>query len=309
MVSEALTQAFEKATSDYLVVMNEDGLVQYANPAFLRALLPGGEAKGKPLISLLDEESATRAELAMSKTGRGCQQVELNHALGDGKAHPVLYNLCRVAGGVVGIGRDKTADLKLMGKIVKLNMQLEEKQAKLAEANARLEQLAITDHVTGLYNRHHFFSITEHLFEEAVRYKLPLCCFMIDADHFKDVNDTLGHIFGDYVLKMIADRFRQLTRRCDVLARYGGEEFVMVAPNTDLETAQVLAERLRAAIDREPIVLGNTSRHVTVSVGVSGTELIPKGPFEELLHTADQAMYVVKQRGRNGCCIFSPKKD
>jgi diguanylate cyclase (GGDEF)-like protein len=187
----------------------------------------------------------------------------------------------------------------LLGEIVQLNIQLEEKQTELADANVRLEQLAITDQITGLYNRHHFFDVVRHIFEEARRYKLPLCCFMLDADHFKALNDTHGHMFGDQVLRGISDRLKANTRRSDVLARYGGEEFVMVAPNTDMATASLLAERLRACIAREPFTLGTTTARVTISLGVAGTEVVDKGPFDELLVCADRALYRAKQGGRN----------
>ncbi len=146
----------------------------------------------------------------------------------------------------------------------------------------------------------------QHFFEEARRYGQALICFMLDVDHFKSINDTYGHMFGDHVLKTIAERLKEATRRSDLLARYGGEEFILVAPNTDLGTAQMLAERLRTSIEREPFTQGNTATKVTISIGLAGTEVIREGPFEHLLDSADQALYTAKRTGRNRWVVFSP---
>jgi len=302
-MSDSLPLAVANSTSDFLIVLDEQGKLRYANPAFIRVLLNGRPAEGQDLTRMLDAPSAERAHSAIASALAGkndeTHHVELFHVDPGGHSKPVFYTLSRVEGGVAAIGRDKTADLELLGEIVQLNMQLEEKQTELADANARLEVLAITDQITGLYNRHHFFEVVRHIFEEARRYRLPMCCFMLDADHFKHLNDNHGHMFGDLVLREIGDRLRRNTRRSDILARYGGEEFVMVAPNTDMATAKLLAERLRACVDREPFTLGSTTARVTISLGVAGTEIVDSGPFDELLVCADRALYRAKQGGRN----------
>jgi len=313
------------STSEFLIVLDESGRVRYANPAFSRAILDGASAAGQDFFALVDEPSAERGREALAATlsavNGEAHQVELFHH-GPDRPRPIFYTLsrsnCGESGGgprldgggesgatrpdgvfVAAVGHDKTADLEFLGEIVQLNMQLEEKQTELADANTRLEQLAITDHLTSLYNRHHFFSVVQHIFEEARRYKLPLCCFMIDADYFKNLNDDHGHQFGDHVLRVIADRLRRATRRSDVLARYGGEEFILAAPNTDLKTAAMLAERLRKCIYQEIFVLGPAAARVTISVGYSGTEIVAANAFDDLLRAADKALYLAKQTGRN----------
>jgi len=262
-------------------------------------------------FSLVDASSSPQGREALSHLESGSRHVELYHYTPDGRIHPVHYALYRVHLDelelVAGIGRDKTPDLELLGEITKLNIELEKKQRELEDAYARMEQLAITDHVTGLYNRHHFFAFAQHFYEEARRYGLPLSCLMLDVDHFKAINDRHGHIFGDHVLKTIAERLKANTRRADVLARYGGEEFVLVTPSTDLRTAQILGERIRVAIERQPMTLGHETANVTASIGISGTELVSKGPFEDLLHSADQALYTAKRTGRNRSVVSSPE--
>ncbi len=306
---EKLALSLSDGTPDYIFVMEEEGRLLFANPAFVQAVLGGESLAGQNLFSLVDAASGERARRTVISLAGGPQQVELYHVGQDGRLFGVLYSLCRAEGGVAGIGRNKTPDLELLGEVVQLNQELEEKQVELAEANARLEQMATTDHLTGLYNRHYFSSVVQHLYDEARRYKLPLCVTMMDVDHFKSVNDGFGHVFGDHVLKVTAERLVAGTRRSDLLARYGGEEFVLVTPNTDLRIALMLADRLRQAIEHDPYVLGSTTLTVTASLGISGTELVATGPFRELLESADQALYQAKRSGRNRCCVYKPSED
>jgi diguanylate cyclase (GGDEF)-like protein len=312
---ERLAVALANSTSEFLIVLDESGGVRYANPAFSRAILGGQAADGQNLFALVDEASAERGRETLAATLSSVNgerhQVELFHRCAN-RPGPIFYTFSKISAesggalrldgaesGVAAVGHDKTADLEFLGEIVQLNMQLEEKQTELADANVRLEQLAITDEITGLYNRHYFFSVVQHIFEEARRYKLPLCCFMLDADHFKGLNDNYGHPFGDHVLRGIADRLRRATRRSDILARYGGEEFIMAAPGTDLKTAAFLAERLRSCIEKEVFAQGATAVRVTISVGYAGTEAISAESFDDLLRAADKALYAAKLSGRN----------
>jgi diguanylate cyclase (GGDEF)-like protein len=307
---ERLAVALANSTSDFLIVLDESGGVRYANPAFTRIVLHGQEAEGQDLFALVDEASAERGRDALAATlstmNGESHQVELFHSLCQDRPRPIFYTFSRIEEGVAAVGHDKTADLEFLGEIVQLNMQLEDKQAELADANARLEQLAITDQITGLYNRHHFFTVVGHIFEEARRYKLPLCCFMVDADHFKNLNDTHGHQFGDHVLRGIADRLRRATRRSDILARYGGEEFIMAAPSTDLKTAAMLAERLRHCIQEEIFSLSGAMARVTISLGYACTDAMTCATFDDLLRAADQALYSAKQAGRNRSQAYRP---
>ena len=307
---EALTVAFVNSATDYLLTLDLEGRLVFANRAFRNTFLGGAEPKGVDFISLVGPQSAPRLREVLRTLDSGGHQLEVVHQTPDGRIHPVHYSLChmdvedvRLVGAV---GRNKTADLELLGEITQLNLELQTKQQELGEAYGRLEQLAVTDQITGLYNRHYFFTVVQHFFEEARRYGQALSCFMLDVDHFKSINDTYGHMFGDHVLKTVAERLKANTRRSDLLARYGGEEFILVGPNTDLQTAQMLAERLRAAIEGEPFAQGNTKTKVTISIGLSGTELIREGPFEHLLDSADQALYSAKRTGRNRWVVFSP---
>jgi two-component system cell cycle response regulator len=120
---------------------------------------------------------------------------------------------------------------------------------------------------------------------------------MLDADHFKIVNDTYGHPTGDDVLREISARCRKTLRANDILGRYGGEEFVIVFPETNVEEAGAVAERLRAAVAANPIQVGEHALDVTVSIGVAAYS--PGHNVERMVERADAALYTAKQDGRN----------
>jgi diguanylate cyclase (GGDEF)-like protein len=120
---------------------------------------------------------------------------------------------------------------------------------------------------------------------------------MIDADHFKRINDTYGHQTGDEVLREISTRCRQTLRSNDVFGRYGGEEFLVVFPETTIDEAGAVAERLRVAVGGQPIQIGDKALEVTVSIGLASHA--PGHDLDKLVERADAALYAAKQSGRN----------
>lgn len=174
-------------------------------------------------------------------------------------------------------------------------------------ANERLERLAITDGLTGLYNHRHFRDHLQKEFDRASRYRLPLSCMIFDVDDFKKLNDTLGHLTGDMVLKEIAERTMKCVRKSDMIARYGGEEFVVIMPQTGREGAAVEGERIRAIIADTPFRDVPDERRVTVSCGVSVLEHDVMLNAEDLLRAADQALYQAKRNGKNQV-VIAPEK-
>jgi diguanylate cyclase (GGDEF)-like protein/PAS domain S-box-containing protein len=181
-------------------------------------------------------------------------------------------------------------------------------QAAIAIENARLfeqvQRLAVTDPLTNLHNRRYFFDIAHREMERARRYQSPLSLIMIDIDRFKEVNDTHGHLIGDMVLRQIADRLRGQLREIDVLCRYGGEEFVVLLPDTDLNAAYQVAERLRQAIVRTPIQAEDRHVQVTTSLGVAYMDG-ECHQIDDLIRYADQALYLAKSAGRNQSILWN----
>jgi len=174
----------------------------------------------------------------------------------------------------------------------------------IQEANDRLEQLAITDSLTGLYNRRYFHDRFEHEFERACRYRLPFSCVLFDIDNFKEVNDTCGHLVGDSVLKEVAQCMIACTRRVDILARYGGEEFVILLPQTNLQGAAVEAERMRSVIEKHSFPEVPKERNITISVGVAGLDSATMKESSDLLRAADTVLYEAKNRGKNCVVVY-----
>ena len=169
----------------------------------------------------------------------------------------------------------------------------------IQKANERLEVLAITDGLTGLYNHRYFRQRLEEEFERARRYSLPLSCMMLDVDNFKNFNDTYGHLLGDSVLRGVAACSLQTTRKSDIVARYGGEEFVVIMPQTGLEGASAEAERVRKEICHWPFEGVSGTCTVTVSIGVSVFDRESMPDCEALLRIADGALYQAKREGKN----------
>ncbi|HEX5659279.1 MAG TPA: diguanylate cyclase [Polyangiales bacterium] len=163
----------------------------------------------------------------------------------------------------------------------------------------QLRFLAQRDPLTQAYNRHHFWQLAHSEMARVKRYRRPLAMAMIDADHFKNVNDAHGHDVGDMVLRMIVDTCTDALRKNDVLARYGGEEFIVLLPETAPDGALAVVERLRERIASSPLTLDNGKQvTITVSVGLASLN-IPQEGFEALLKRADDALYAAKRNGRN----------
>ncbi|MCI0654440.1 MAG: diguanylate cyclase [Methylococcaceae bacterium] len=185
----------------------------------------------------------------------------------------------------------------LQAELSKEHAELEHRSKALALANRKLEQAANTDLLTGLPNRRYGLHRLDQEFAQAQRYGRPLSVMILDLDHFKSVNDSLGHAAGDEVLKYAARIMQQALRNFDTLCRWGGEEFIAIVPDTGLAAASKLAERLRCALASENPKGLALKRLVTVSIGVAA---YPAGrDVEHLLHLADQALYRAKDRGRN----------
>ncbi|MEO1543200.1 MAG: PleD family two-component system response regulator [Pseudomonadota bacterium] len=166
----------------------------------------------------------------------------------------------------------------------------------------RLEQtveLAMTDALTGLHNRHYMQSHLQKLVTDAIANERELSILIADIDHFKQVNDTYGHDVGDLVLKEFSQRLKQNTRGADLACRLGGEEFVLIMPDTPIQRAYQTGERLRALIAAEPFAIGNGAFiRVTTSVGLATLEMLDDTP-DALIKRSDNGLYAAKRRGRN----------
>lgn len=178
-----------------------------------------------------------------------------------------------------------------------LEHRVAERTQELVAANEQLEKLAITDPLTGAFNRRHMFTLLDNEWKRVQRTGDAMSILLLDVDHFKQINDTHGHVVGDGVLGRIVERCNHAVRGTDCLCRYGGEEFLVLLPFTDQDGAAVMGERLRSAVSAAPVVIDQQSITVTISIGVatfkSGESL------EALISRADQMLYSAKAAGRN----------
>lgn len=167
-----------------------------------------------------------------------------------------------------------------------------------AQLYSEMQRQAITDHLTGLFNRRGFFELGQRELERARRFHHALGCILFDLDRFKQINDTYGHNIGDEVIRAVAARCRKNLRVVDILARYGGEEFSILLPETDMTMLYQVAERLRLEIQEQPIETERGLIPITISVGVTmATDDTPD--LADLLNRADSAMFAAKQMGGN----------
>lgn len=182
-------------------------------------------------------------------------------------------------------------------EISSLRWALKKRNAEMNEVMKQAKEQAITDDLTGLYNRRHLMDILRRQQALSARghYEFSLC--FVDLDHFKQVNDRYGHKAGDEVLQTFADIARNSVREVDFVARLGGEEFVLVLVRTPLAGAMHVAERLRRSMEEARLEILDPDHRVTASIGV--TQYRPKEPIEDTMHRADIAVYAAKNRGRN----------
>ena len=168
------------------------------------------------------------------------------------------------------------------------------------ETEKNLQHLAVTDPLTGLFNRRHFLNIAERELQLSRRYSKPIAFLMLDLDRYKFFNDTYGHSAGDNLLKLVISVCSQNLRNTDIFSRYGGDEFYIMLPETNQEQACNLAERLREAVRNAPIDLGGVEIRMTMSIGISATNGSEQNiSLNDLLERADAAMYMAKESGRD----------
>lgn len=171
-----------------------------------------------------------------------------------------------------------------------------------ASRKALIEQ-ATTDPLTHLKNRRAFFENGQKYLSMARRYRTDLSVILLDIDHFKRINDTYGHQTGDEVLVTVAQVLTSLTRAEDIVARIGGEEFAVLLPDTNRLGAAVLAERIRATIEKERFMAAGATLPLTVSIGIASYGADGTESVDQLVNVADRRLYLAKQNGRNRICV------
>ncbi len=236
-----------------------------------RILKFGEDTKGIPIIMVTAKDSL---EDRISSIDAGAE---------DYLAKP--YSEVELISRIYGAMKNK----ELRDELIRQKRQVEDLLSKVGI-------MAITDPLTGIFNRRHLESELEKEFSKRKRYKQAITCLILDVDHFKRVNDSYGHKAGDMVLKELAQRLKQSLRQVDIVARWGGEEFVIVLPQVGRDDAVKSASRIHALVSNAKFE--NIDEPITVSIGVSCVS-DSINTAEELIDAADRALYQAKKNGRN----------
>jgi diguanylate cyclase (GGDEF)-like protein/PAS domain S-box-containing protein len=317
-VPERVRKAFD-SLAEGLVIIDQQARIVLANRAF-RELNPRAddELNGKRIDAiewLADgraEPNDTAAPWAPTlQTGEPVQARPFELQLPSGSAMQLLVSSVAItdnkgrARGCLITFDDVTAVHQANEELRHTLQQLESSRQRIEEQNGELRRLASRDSLTGCYNRRAFFEQAVELFAQANGAKTPLCCLMVDIDHFKQFNDVYGHAVGDQVIQVVSRALSAGLRQGDVLGRYGGEEFSIVLPGTTPQEAQAVAERMRSDIEANARtgVRGTDVMPITASFGVAVLSFAVQN-IETLIDQADQALYQSKQGGRNRVTLW-----
>jgi diguanylate cyclase (GGDEF)-like protein len=204
--------------------------------------------------------------------------------------------------------RSKQAEEKLLQARDGLEVEVLNRTADLVKANNELEKLSITDGLTGLYNYRYLTQSLDSELKRSIRYNRNLALLLIDIDYFKNLNDTYGHLCGDYVIKTVAKLLKSNVRGTDVVARYGGDELAVLLIETDIKSALEVAEKLKQEISTHPFQWQVQQLSVNVSIGLATAPGPGVQDSSDLVDAADQALYQAKKAGRNAVIVFSREK-
>lgn len=217
-----------------------------------------------------------------------------------------LYTIPLVIEKNLTVARVKRDNERLAGTLERTLLELQFKNGQLEESLQRMEQMAATDPLTGLYNRRHFGMVIEQLFAEAQRYDTDLSCVMIDLDGYKQLNDSHGHQVGDQLLVTAGKVITANMRRMDVAARYGGDEFVVLLPRADTTEAAGVAQRIRDDYYEASAAVLRSGEGVRMSVGIGSLRSSRPAGADQLVALADKALYRAKDAGRNRIAVADP---
>jgi two-component system cell cycle response regulator len=207
------------------------------------------------------------------------------------------------------VAKIKRENEELSLKLEKALQDVCDKNKQLEESLKKVEELAATDPLTGLYNRRHFARVLDQLYAEAQRYEKDLSCVMIDLDNYKHFNDSYGHQVGDELLMLAGKVIAANMRRMDVAARYGGDEFVLLLPHASASEAANVAQRIGADFERASALLLRRKDGVSMSLGIGSISINHPAHADQLVAMADSALYRAKDSGRGRITVAEPGKN
>ncbi|HJW23818.1 MAG TPA: sensor domain-containing diguanylate cyclase [Rhodocyclaceae bacterium] len=322
-IPDRVRKAFD-AFSDGVVVLSPDGHIVLANNSFRNMLSDGSRDLHGRLLADLPWIQAAKPHrpdapppwLTVFRDGNPVKDYPLSVPRPQGDPLEMSVGCSPIAdpdGRIRGclLTFDDVTDIQRTNDQLRQTlMALEDSRRKIEMQNEELRLLATRDPLTGCLNRRAFFEMAGEWFEQGLHSHRELSCIMADIDHFKLFNDLYGHSVGDQVIQVVARTMSSKTRTEDALCRYGGEEFCILLPDTGLDLAQAIAERMRAAIEAHAQEAIRTT-HVEPITASFGVASIRQGALriEELIDQADSALYQSKENGRNQVTSWQPPED
>ena len=297
---EGLETLLLDRSPDFLVVLDGELKVVRAS-AGLRSAVPL-VAPGEDFLRSLDEKSQERLRqaLALDHAATSALSLELVHR-GKERLVTAAYRFIALEKPYVGgVGRESASSSELVDQVEVLRRRYHESVSQLASLTGRLRELAMIDSLTGVLNRRAFLDHADGEWVRHRRHSHSLSCAMVDVDGFKKINDTFGHAAGDAVLQHIGALLRATLRASDLPARLGGDEFVALMPETSIEGAVSLGERLLQRVQQRPLSVLDQTLMTSLSIGVASADGCSN--LEELLAKADRALYRAKNEGRARVC-------
>jgi diguanylate cyclase (GGDEF)-like protein len=272
------------------VILTDFNLPDISGMDFLRAIL---QKVDRPVIVVTGENVRQTAAHAIRA---GAYDYIL-------KAGDYLFTIPLVVEKNVEAWKMKQENKRLHEQQQQAAREISIKNQQLKDSLQKLEQMAATDPLTGLYNRRHFGEVLERYFSESARYGKDLACIMCDLDGYKKLNDTLGHQFGDKILQVSSKIITWNLRVMDIAARYGGDEFVVLLPQASAELALSVAERIHSQFitQMKNIIPANIT--LTLSMGIASMLHNRPANSDQLVAIADEALYEAKHRGKNQTII------
>jgi len=301
LLVDGLETLLLEQSPDFLVVLDGELKVVRASLG-LRSAVPLVEP-GADFLASFDEGSRARIRQALSidREVTSALSLELVHR-GKERLITTAYRFFSLERPYIGgVGREAPPSSELVDQVEVLRRRYHESVAQLASLTGRLRELAMIDSLTGVLNRRAFLDHADGEWVRHRRHNHALSCAMVDVDGFKKINDTFGHAAGDAVLAHIGSLLRATLRASDLPARLGGDEFAALMPETHLDGASALGERLLERVRQKPLSVLDQSLETSLSIGIASADGC--NSLEELLAKADQALYRAKKEGRSRVCI------
>jgi diguanylate cyclase (GGDEF)-like protein len=318
-VPDRVRKAFD-SLSVGLLILDQEARIVLANDAFRRLNPePDTDLHGQRIAALdwlvgrIEPKAGLVPWQEVLKSGATVEATPLTLFLPEGAQVDLLLNCAPITDprgrprGCLLTFDDVTAVHQANDELRATLGELRKSRELIERQNEELRRLASRDPMTGCFNRRAFFEMFGQAFEAARTQRTSLCCIMADIDHFKQFNDLHGHAVGDQVIQSVSRALAAGLRQSDVLCRYGGEEFCIMLPNTTLEAAMAIAERIRVEIETNAhtAIRGTDVRRITSSFGIAALPQGAANNFEELIDQADQALYQSKQNGRNRVSLWA----